>query len=147
MQFLPTCCDACARVGLFPADECKTGYFACAWCAGTAHVIPGCGYAERDIALFSQLAERVCEAGLAPLDAELLADNVEQARLNGTYEVGLAELTQRLPALHPSARVLQAHPTQLRLALAMLGTILTAFAQACRSSMADAAEPSSARCA
>jgi hypothetical protein len=146
MQFVPTCCDTCAHVGLFPKAECESGRFPCAWCTGEAHVLPGCGYAAHDIALFSELAELVAETGIKPYDAGLWASEVEDACAAGTYAKKLAELARRMPLLRQASLVLKSHPSRQRVALGMLGTIFNALATSGRAATAVALPPAQVSC-
>jgi hypothetical protein len=126
MDYLPTCCEACGQVALRPETESNGGDFVCASCSGAAHIVPGCNYAEDDVALFSELSQIVSEAAIPPLQAEQMSLDAHNACALGLEREALARLGARLPLLTQTPLIF--HAQRQRKNLLMLATILEAAA-------------------
>jgi hypothetical protein len=144
MQYLPTICHACRRVELLSTDACVEGQFKCTTCAGPAEVVPGCSYAEGDVALFEELSQIVASARISAAEAQRLAIDVERSSYVQKGHSAFAELTRLLPSLAPLKPTLDASSRRQRQAVVMLETILNAIAQRQRSGTLAALEPTDA---
>src|SRR5437868_13518192 len=98
MRFIPTHCEICSRATLVRESQIDEGLTACQHCGALARVLPGASYAERDAALFADLAAALGDAGITPGQAELLAAELEPRSLLAPGRC-LRRLVQALPSL------------------------------------------------
>jgi hypothetical protein len=127
MHWLPTRCEACQRVDLLPARDGVEGKLPCPACGGIAHVVPGCSYAEGDVALFTELARVVSSGKVSLPEALRLTIDIERAAATGKEAEAFMAVARRLPLLEPMRLMLEAHPKRLRQALLMFATVLNAL--------------------
>jgi hypothetical protein len=125
MSRIPGVCTACQRLSLFSARG--LGEIPdCPRCGGSLRAVPGCSFAEGDLALFQELSDVVAE--LAPLDANRLAIEVERALWSGALSNTFEALSVRWPALTPLVLVTGSNHARQRHILRHLKTIFDGLA-------------------
>ena len=144
MRFIPTHCEACSRSALVSAGAIHGGITQCIGCGATASSLPGESYGEEDVALYHNVATALRDAGVTPLQARQLAQDLEAKSL---LEPGrcLRRVVQALPSLSVLEPLVNGEPLALRKLEGMLAILLDVMGNSRRESgMESAFDPSKA---
>jgi hypothetical protein len=127
MAFIPTYCDECSRSALIHADFVQDSVAVCTSCGCSARVVPGSSFRREDVVAYQTLADAIREAGIGPLSADELADEIASA----AYPVPgpmLRHLAKTVPSLAFLDVMANAGPHVVRKTEAMLRTLLRGIA-------------------
>ena len=144
MRFIPTHCESCARSALVNAGAIHAGITQCVGCGATARSLPGESYGEEDVALYRDVATSLRDAGVTPLQARQLAEELEAKSL---LEPGrcLRRVVQTLPSLSVLEPLVDHEPLALRKLEGMLAILLEVMGNSrSESGMESAFDPSKA---
>jgi hypothetical protein len=127
MAFIPTYCDECSRSALIHADFVQASVAVCTSCGFTARVVPGSAFRREDVLPYRALADAIKEAGIGPLIADELTEEITSA----TYLVAgpmLRHLAKTVPALAFLDLIANAAPQVVRKTETMIKTIMRGIA-------------------
>jgi hypothetical protein len=127
MAFIPTYCDECSRSALIHVDFVLDSVAVCTSCGFTARVVPGSAFRREDVLPYQALADAIKEAGIGPLNADGLTEEIASA----TYLVAgpmLRHLAKTVPALAFLDIIANAAPPVVRKTEAMIKSILRGIA-------------------
>jgi hypothetical protein len=144
MRFIPTHCEACSRSALVSADAIHGGITQCIDCGATASSLPGESYGEEDVALYHDVATALRDAGVTPMQARQLAQDLEAKSL---LEPGrcLRRVVQTLPSLGVLELLVNDEPLAVRKLEGMLAILLDVMGNSRSESGIDSAfDPSKA---
>lgn len=124
MHYVPARCDACCIVSLVLERDCRNGEAACPECRAEASVLPGCAYAESDLALFCELRGLLQQAELSPVEAGELVLILDSLTGSRDDRRALANLVEHVPALAPALDIVTSHTEKQRQAFTLLSTLI-----------------------
>lgn len=124
MHYVPVRCDACSVVSLVLEQSCQSGEAACPECRAPASVLPGCAYADDDLALFVELRGLLQQAELSPVEAGELVLILDSLVVSKDDQRALSNLLEHVPTLAPALPIVTSHPFKLRQALTLLSTLI-----------------------
>jgi hypothetical protein len=127
MAFIPTYCDECSRSALIHVDFIHDSTAVCTSCGCSARVVPGSSFRREDVLPYQTLADAIKEAGIGPLNADELTEEIVSA----AYLVAgpmLRHLARTVPALAFLDLTANAAPHAVRKTEGMIKTILRGIA-------------------
>jgi hypothetical protein len=133
MAFIPTYCDECSRSALIHVDFVVDSVAVCTSCGCSARVVPGSSFRREDVLPYQALADALREAGIGPLNADELTEEIVSAAypVPGPMLRHFAGAVPSLAFLHLTAN---AGPHVVRKTEGMLKTILRGIATGRRQS-------------
>jgi hypothetical protein len=127
MAFIPTYCDECSRSALIHADFVQASVAVCTACGSTARVVPGSAFRREDLSHYQTLADAIKEAGIGPLNADELTEEIASAAYLAEGPM-LRHLAKTVPGLAFLDLTANAEPQVVRKTEAMIKTILRGIA-------------------